>query len=226
MNLGEVRGIVRDEIDDLVVSNESTDQLRWSAAKLTTQILKSAFLIAIEFLHIQGTKKFSSINGTAYYAFSSTDYFLGFSGAVTALWYSDGSNWNRIPLNGHVSMDNFLALNKGSSVGSPPEAWTIWNNSLYLYPTPNYTGTDNIEVYHYKNQQSMIAITDDADELDGNSSLHMLIALNAALEISRRDKAIELSAYLEKKYDKEYKRLERLMRPPFAGPKFTRQQQF
>jgi len=226
MNLLQVRNVVRDEIDDLVKSAEATDLLRWSATKLTTQILKSASLIALEFLHIQGTKQFSSVSGTESYAFSSTDYFLGFSGAITALWYSDGSNWNRIPLNGYVSMDNFLVLNKNSSNGAPPTNWTVWNNSLYLYPTPNYSGPNNIEVYHYKNQQSLTAVTDDASELDGNATLHMLIALNAALNIARRDKAIELSAYLEKKYDLEYKRLERLMKPPFAGPKFTRQQHF
>lgn len=227
MNLLEVRDVVRFEIDDPVKSAEASDLLRWSRARLCEEIFRAADFVAQEFKHIQGTKTWDTVVGTNYYAFEASDYFLGYPGAIAAIWYSDGSNWNELPVERYVDIKQFQRLSKNSSNGTPIDFWTLWNQRLYVYPAPNYAGTSNLEAYIYKKQTELATDgTADTTELGGDTILHPLVALKAAMEIARRDKAIDLFAAIEAKYTREYRRQKAHYAPKFAGPQFTRFRDF
>ena len=224
----ELRNLIRREIKDPVKSAEATDQLRWSRAQLCFQINLSADLIAQEFLHIQGTKQWTTVEGTQAYSFSASDYFLGYPAGVVWLEYitETGGNTDFIPIANYVDYQQFLYLQRNASNTSNLGYWSFWNKSLYV-PKPSFAVANALTAYVYKKQTELATDgTADDTELDGDTTLHPLVGLHAAMMVAREDRAINLSELIEKKYREELKRQKRYHASKHAGPNFTRIQDF
>ena len=226
MNQLEVRNLIRQEIRDQVKSAEATDQLRWTRAILCTQINLSANFVAQEFKHIQGVATFSTADGTNSYAFAASDSFMGYSASIVYIRSSDGSNWDTLYKANYVDFSAFMLLEEDSSTTFPPSYWSLWNQKLYI-ENPSYSGVNNLEVYMAKNQTELATDgTDDAEEMDGDTSLHQLIVYHAAVEMARQDQQVNLTQLLESKYKQEYDRQIRHHAPPYSGAMLTTYRDF
>ncbi len=220
----EIRNMIRRELKDKVKSAEATDQLRWTRAELCSQINESGKIIAQEFLHIQGSKSWTTVAGQANYSFDASDDFLGYSVGIVHIAYfavSASGTEDHIPLQNYMNFAMFRIRQENQGNTGSPIYWSFWNNQLYI-EKPSFAVTNGLRADIYKIQTELATDgTEDATELSGDQTLHPLIAFHAAMMCAREDRSPDLSELLEKKYREEYVRQRRFHAPKVSGPSFT-----
>lgn len=82
----------------------------------------------------------SSVDGTQSYSLASLSF-----GRILQIGYKGNGDADYTKLK-EISYDEFLQRNTDPTVTSRPFAYALYNNTLYLLQTPDYSGSNNIRI--------------------------------------------------------------------------------
>ena len=137
-NYGDLKTEISKEVDD-----DTTDALT-VIGQLINDVCEDIWYYATWSFRSTSTQ-FNSVSGTASYDLSSEISDLN---KILTVGYK-GENDTEFRLIREIDMQTYNAISSDTNT-STPSRFAYYNNNLLLDPIPNYSGTNNIEVYYDK----------------------------------------------------------------------------
>lgn len=177
----------------------------WSSSEIMTLIYGACLELAIETLCIEQTYTTTTVSGTAEYAYPTNTISIKY---IT---------YNGIPVD-PIDLDqgNSITLNTvTSNTTGSPLGYSIWNDTITLWPTPNDAQT--LKIYSYNEPQEVTSNS----TLEVPSVFHLRLVNYVVSEMYAKDKDFSSAKYYKGIWENDKIHIKRWVAKRKRGHRFA-----